>query len=161
MEVDLSAFLPLAGGALADDAVVTMAVPAGPAPAAPVVRLDGSDPAKSALNNFSLGAGVIAPPALSAITAVAGTVAANAVAITFGGGPADQAYTVTLTYETNAGPGQTQTINVLAKDTADMVANRAVAAITGDIVATKTGQGVINVALGTATSLTAMAVTVA
>lgn len=60
--VDLSAYLPLAGTAvgrtMTSAAVVTFAVPGGAAPAAPTVRIDGGDPSKSALDNFTLDAGV-------------------------------------------------------------------------------------------------------
>lgn len=57
-EMDLSAYLPLAGGTMTDTATVTFAVPAGAAPATPTVRIDGGDPAKSSLDNFMLDAGV-------------------------------------------------------------------------------------------------------
>ena len=158
----MDSFLPLAGWTMDDFAVVNFAVPAGAAPSAPPVRLDGKDVAKSALDNWTIGGGVVAAPALAPITAPAApAVAGDACDIIFGGGPADKTYTVTLTYTTNAGAGQTQTVNVQPNDTADMVANRAVAAITGDIKATKTGPATVHIALGTATSLTAMAVAIA
>ena len=51
-------YLPLAGGTHTDTAVVTYDVPAGAAPAAPVVRLDGGDNAKSAIDNWRIGGGV-------------------------------------------------------------------------------------------------------
>ena len=155
------AFLPLAGGTHTDTAVVTYGVPAGAAPAAPVVRLDGSDLAKSAIDNFTLNGAQIALPALAAITVTAGAVANDEVDITVAGGPADVAYTVTLTYETDAGPGQVKNAAIPQYATADMAANILAAAVTGDIVATKTGPGVLRVSLGTATQLIAMAPTVA
>ena len=51
-------YLPLAGGTHTNTAVVTYAVPAGAAPAAPAVRLDGGDNAKSAIDNWRIGGGV-------------------------------------------------------------------------------------------------------
>jgi hypothetical protein len=155
------AFLPLSGGTHTDTAIVTYEVPAGAAPATPVVRLDGSDLAKSAIDNFTLNGAQIALPALAAITVVAGAVANNEVDITIANGPADVAYTITLTYETDTGPDQVKTAAIPQYATADMAANILAAAVTGDIVAMKTGPGVLHVSLGTATQLIAMAPTVA
>jgi hypothetical protein len=58
MAADLSAYLPLAGGSMTNTAVVTMNVATGSAPTNPLVRLDGSDAAKSAIDNFTIDCGL-------------------------------------------------------------------------------------------------------
>ena len=54
---DLNAYLALAGGTMGDTAAITFANPTGAAPAVPVVRLNGGDPTRSAIDNFSIDLG--------------------------------------------------------------------------------------------------------
>jgi hypothetical protein len=55
--IDPRIYLPLSGGTMTDTAVISYDVPVGPAPAAPVVRLDGGDPLKSAIDNVTVNCG--------------------------------------------------------------------------------------------------------
>lgn len=62
----------------------------------------------------------------------------NELEIAFGGQAQKAAGTITFTYNTDAGPGLTKTVAVAAGDTPEQVADKVVAGVTGDIVATKT-----------------------
>lgn len=53
-ETDLTAYLPLAGGTMTNTAAITFGVPAG---AGLVTRLDGTDAAKSRIDNFTIDCG--------------------------------------------------------------------------------------------------------
>jgi hypothetical protein len=157
--LDLSGFLPLAGGFMTPTARVEFEVPVGANPAIPPIRLDGVVPEKSAIDNFTLSGGVIAAPTLAAITASASAVSANSADVTIAGGPADKTYTLTLSYTADGTPG-TATVNILLHDTSDMVANRLVAAIPAVLSAVKTGPSVVKVGLGTAAALTVLNVAI-
>jgi hypothetical protein len=62
-EADLTGYVPFsgtpAGTPMTNTAVVTFDVPGGAAPASPTVRLDGGDPLKSSIDNFTIDCGVI------------------------------------------------------------------------------------------------------
>ena len=104
---------------------------------------------------------VLTGPAPAPITATAGAVAGNAAPVTFAGGPADKAYSVTLTYVVDGAAPQVKTAALDAGDTADVAANKLVAATSGEIIAIKTALGALRVIVGTATTLTSLQITVA
>lgn len=156
------AWLPLSGGTMTDAATVAFAVPTGAAPPLPSTRLDGVDPAKSSINRFTIDAGMLAPPAFAPITAIAGILSPNVGTVRMHGGPADQAYTATVTYQINgSGVNVAFTAPVALHDTIDAVANALVAACPSALVAVKTGPGAFNIELGTATSLDTLSIAIA
>lgn len=106
---------------------------------------------------------VLGKPALAAITATANLIGTTGADVTVAGGPADKAYTATLTYRINAQPGPQQyVVQIAIGDTADSVANQLVANAPATLTAVKTGVGLIHFGLAPATnSLDAIGITVA
>ena len=104
---------------------------------------------------------VLGVPKHKDINAAAGAVANNQADIVFAGGPADVAHSLTVAYGVDGGAPQTKTATVDVGETSDIAANKLVAAITGDIVAKKTGVGTLRVTVGTARTLDSLQITVA
>lgn len=103
----------------------------------------------------------VAPTWPSPITASASSVVGDSSTITIGGGPADKAYTLTITYQVDlSGTDEFYVVSVSQGDTIADVLTTLQGQVTGDLVTANPTATTVDIGLGTATSMEVCTVTV-